>query len=61
MEESKKEAVGHNRNGILLNHKKEGNHAICSPVHALEIPIGSQFSRKQKTNTSVYMDTHILF
>ena len=26
----------------------------------LEIPIGSQVSHGEKTNTSVYMDTHIL-
>ena len=35
-------------NGILLNHKKEQNNAICSKLDDLEIIIWSEVSQTEK-------------
>ena len=35
-------------NGILLNHKKEQNNAICSKLDDLEIIIRSEVSQTEK-------------
>ena len=43
-----KEDVVYIYNGILLSHKKEQNHAICSNRMDLEIIILSEVSQKEK-------------
>ena len=43
-----KEDVVHIYNGILLNHKKERNSAICSDMDGLESVIQSEVSQKEK-------------
>ena len=41
--------------------KKNETISFAATWMNLEIPNGSQVCQKEKTNTSVYMDTHILF
>ena len=48
-----KEDVVHIYKGILISHKKEQNHAICSNLEVLEIIILSEVSQTEKDKSHI--------